>query len=107
LSVPRWGLRASLVLALFAYAWLMVQAQAPLLDSCEPCDEATVRWLARNYAAGTYYLAFAAALLLPIMAIAGALATILSRRFAGRPVLVFLTCLLVLAVVDLKLLAYW
>jgi hypothetical protein len=91
----------------FVYAWLMVQARSPLLDSCEPCDEATVRWLARDYAAETYYLAFAAGLLLPLIAIAGALATILSRRFAGRPVLVFLTCLLVLAVVDLKLLAYW
>lgn len=104
---PRWGRRLPLVLALLAYAGLVLWVQAPLLDSCEPCEEATLRWLARDPGSARYYLALAAALLLPFVAITGALVTILSRRFAGRPALLLLISLLVLALVDLRLLAYW
>jgi hypothetical protein len=93
--------------ALLAYTWLIFWAQAPLLDSCEPCEPATLRWLGRDYALHMYYLAFGAALLLPLIAIAGALATAASRRFATRVALPLLIALLVLGLLDLRWLAYW
>jgi hypothetical protein len=104
---PRWGRRVLLIVALLTYARLILWAQAPLFDSCEPCDAATLRWLARGYGLRMNYLAFAGALLLPLTAIMGVLATILSRRFAGRPALLLLIGLLLLALLDLRLLAYW
>jgi hypothetical protein len=104
---PRWGRRLLLVVALLAYARLILWAQAPLFDSCEPCDAATLRWLARGYGSRVFYLAYAGALLLPLAAIMRVLTTILSRRFAGQPALLLLIGLLLLALLDLRLLAYW
>jgi hypothetical protein len=103
----QWGRRLLILAALLAYTWLIFWAQAPLLDSCEPCEPATLRWLGRDYALHMYYLAFGAALLLPLIAIAGALATAASRRFATRVALPLLIALLVLGLLDLRLLAYW
>jgi hypothetical protein len=101
------GRRLLILAALLAYAPLMFWAQAPLLDSCEPCEPATLRWLEREYGLHMYYLAFGAAVLLPLIAIAGALATIGSRRFAALLALPVLIGLLVLGLLDLRLLAYW